>query len=71
VKLAAQYNTSLFIINNDAIESEHVCVRIPRGRHGRRPTRNMSNMDPKATTLWHLSSQIPARSLVLIQIHMI
>ena len=66
VKLAAQYNTSLFILNNDAIESEHVRIMIPRGKNGRRPT---LNMDPRMTLVWHLSSQIPARSLVLIQIH--
>ena len=68
VKLAAQYNTSLFIINNDAIESGHVRILVPRGRRGggRRPS---ASLDPGMTLVWHLSSQIPARALVLIQVH--
>ena len=66
LQLAAQYNTSLFIINSEVVESGLVRLRMPLGRAGRRPN---FREDPQMMLIWHLASQIPARALVLIDIH--
>lgn len=66
VQLAAQYNVSLFIINSDALEPGLVRINIPQGRLGRRPA---LRGDPLMMLIWHLSSQIPVRAIVLVDVH--
>ena len=65
VHLAAQYNTSLFIINNHALEAGLIRLEVPRGRAMRRPS---PSMPPLQTLVWHLSTQIPPRAMVLVDI---
>ena len=66
LQLAAQYKTSLFIINNEVLESGLVRLRMPQGRAGRRPN---FREDPQMMLIWHLASQIPVRAVVLVDIH--
>lgn len=66
VQLAAQYNASLFIINSDALDPGVVRISVPQGRVGRRPA---YRGDPQMMLIWHLSSQIPIRAIVLVDVY--
>ena len=44
MRVVAQYNTSLYIINNDVLDSGLVRVMLQNGRSGRRPTQVPSDV---------------------------